>query len=176
MILFSQLYLHNSTSCQHPVNLPRRPLGITLSHVLLEERTTFVYLTSEASIFFHSPRVREFNLIYICQRPGSVIPLHPEIYGTTQPGQFILSRLEPWGRSSRTGNGVNFHGPGKFINPLCILQSGRNPVASRRNPPSTWSCFLARLPLVTHSSATSLRRAARRCCHFSHEFRRHTWT
>lgn len=89
---------------------------------------------------------------------------------------FARNRLEPRGRSSRTGNGVNFHGSGKFINPLCILPSGWNPVASRRNPSSTWSYF----PRVASScnalsSASSLRRVARRRCHFSHEFRRHTW-
>lgn len=73
---------------------------------------------------------------------------------------FARNRLEPRGRSSRTGNGVNFHGPGKFINPSCILPSGWNPVTSRRNPPSTWSCFLARLPFATLSSVPSLRRVS----------------
>jgi hypothetical protein len=51
------------------------------------------------------PPRRGFNLIYICQRLGGVIPRRDEIYGTTQPGQFISG--EPRRRSSRTGSGVN---------------------------------------------------------------------
>lgn len=81
----------------------------------------------EARVFLGSPRFalnrrrrwrrrrrrwrwREFNLIYICQRPNGVIPRHPGIYETTQPGRFISASEQPQarGRSSWTGNGVNF--------------------------------------------------------------------
>lgn len=69
---------------------------VTLRHVLSGEKM-FAHPTSEATIFSPLARIsrikptrREFNLIYICQRPGSVIPRHLGIYGATQPGRFIL--------------------------------------------------------------------------------------
>lgn len=75
------------------------------------------------------------------------------LWNHSEPGRFILRKTGLRKRRSRTGNGINSLSraleSGKFINPLCTYCAAQIKCRRFREIPSTWSCFLSRLPLVT---------------------------